>query len=89
VSKPAGGWVATAAALVWRPSLWSTAIRQARRTARRGWWRRPPFLPVPGGDYLAFRAETQYGEKVHRLEPADVLNYLGWCRAMRFLEGRR
>ena len=54
--------------------------RQSRRLARRGWWHRPPFLPVPGGDYLGFRAETQYGDAEHRPVPADVLNYLAWCR---------
>lgn len=68
-------------AVAGRPRLWSTAWRQARRTARPGWWRRAPFLPVPGGEYLRFRTVTQYGDPDHPPVPADVLNYLTWCKA--------
>jgi hypothetical protein len=64
-----------------RPGLWPTAVRQARRTARRGWWRRPPFLPLPGGDYLRFRLLTQYGDASAAPDPADAVAYLEWCRA--------
>ncbi len=76
-----GAWVRVAVAVARRPSLWITAARQARRTARPGWWRRPPFLPVPGGEYLRFRVLTQYGDADHPPVPADVLNYLTWCKA--------
>ena len=34
---------------------------RSRRLARPGWWRRPPFLPLPAPDYLRFRMETAYG----------------------------
>ena len=34
-----------------RPALWRTSLRQARRLAPRGWWRRPPFLPLPAPGY--------------------------------------
>jgi hypothetical protein len=74
-----GAW-RVAAALARRPDLWPTALRQARRTAPRGWWRRRPFLPVPSGAYLEFRLVTQYGRTDIPPEPADVLNYLAWCR---------
>lgn len=76
-----GAWGRVAVAVVRRPSLWVTAARQARRTARPGWWRRPPFLPVPGGEYLRFRVLTQYGDADHPPVPDDVLNYLTWCKA--------
>ena len=69
-----------AAAVARHPSLWVTAVRQARRTAGRGWWRRPPFLPVPSGDYLRFRMQTQYGDSDRSPDPDDVVNYLLWCR---------
>lgn len=72
--------IAVAVALVRRPSLWPTAVRVARRTATRGWWRRAPFLPVPSGDYLRFRMVTQYGDANRRPDPADVVAYLVWCR---------
>lgn len=69
------------AAVVRRPDLWRTALRQARRTAPAGWWRRRPFLPLPGGDYLRFRLLTQYGSADARPTPADVVSYLEWCRS--------
>lgn len=62
------------------PTLWPTAVRQAARLAPAGWWRHAPFLPVPSKDYVAFRMLTQYGDTQHPVEPADVLNYLRWCR---------
>jgi hypothetical protein len=52
--------------------------------ARPGWWRRPPFLPVPDPDYLRFRLETAYGGTGEGpFEPADLVAYLRWCRAVR------
>jgi hypothetical protein len=68
-----------ALAVLRRPELWGTAIRQSLRLARRGWWRRPPFLPLPDPAYLRFRLETQYGSD-HEPEAADVVTYLHWCR---------
>lgn len=69
-------------AVLARPRLWLTALRQARRMARTRWWARPPFLPVPGRDYLAFRMETQYGSGAQRAETGDVIHYLSWCRQL-------
>jgi len=73
-------WLRVAVAVGARPGLWPTAVRQTGRLARRGWWRRPPFLPLPGADYLRFRMETQYGDELHRPQPTDVIDYLTWCR---------
>lgn len=67
-------------AVVARPSLWTTALRQGARLVPAGWWRQAPFLPLPSRPYLEFRLLTQYGDNAHRTEPADVLNYLRWCR---------
>jgi len=70
------------AAVLAHPSLWLTGLRQARRLARPGWWRRPPFLPLPAPDYLRFRIETAYGGAGDQPPaPADLLVYLRWCRA--------
>ncbi|MCU1393010.1 MAG: hypothetical protein JWM34_1438 [Ilumatobacteraceae bacterium] len=74
-------WLRVGVAVAARPGLWRTAARQVRRTAPPGWFRRPPFLPVPTGEYLRFRLTTQYGDVDHRPEPVDVINYLSWCRA--------
>ena len=69
-----------------RPSLWWTAVVQARRLAPRGWWHRPPFLPVPAPAYLRFRTTAQYGQPDHPLDPADVVRYLHWCRTWSAVE---
>jgi hypothetical protein len=72
-------WVRSAGSLARRPSLWGTALTQAGRMARPGWWRRPPFLPVPDPAYVRFRLETQYGRQ-DLPEPQDLVVYLEWCR---------
>ena len=65
-------------AIVVRPRLWATALRQARVLAAPGSVR-------PTSDYLAFRMTTQYGDPGHEPEPADVVSYLCWCRQWRAL----
>jgi hypothetical protein len=75
-------WVARAAlALARHPDLWTTAVRQVLVLAVAGWWRRPPFLPVPDPAYLRFRFQTMYGDPDRAPEPDDVITYLRWCRA--------
>jgi hypothetical protein len=66
-----------------RPGLWATALRQYRAGLPRRWWARRPPLPIPPGDYVRFRLQTQYGSAEHRIEAADVLNYLSWCKLHR------
>lgn len=79
---PRAGWlVAAVKAVVVRPRLWVTAVRQVFVLARRGWWRRPPFLPVPDAAYLRFRLQTMYGDAEHEPEIGDLVTYLEWCRA--------
>ena len=73
-------WLRIAAALITRPELWPTAFRQVQRLAAPGWWKRPPFLPVPADGYMRFRLVTQYGDAERRPDPSDVINYLAWCR---------
>ena len=71
-------------AVLRHPSLWVTAVSQVFRLAPRGWWRRPPFLPLPPTDYMEFRLVTQYGGSFlvsgGRVDSADVVDYLTWCR---------
>lgn len=75
------GWmVAVVFAVVRRPRLWGTAVRQVRRLAPTGWWRRAPFLPLPTADYLRFRFQTAYGDADVLPPVADVVTYLAWCR---------
>jgi hypothetical protein len=65
--------------VVRRPGLWPTALRQAVRLARPGWWRRAPFLPVPDRDYVRFRLQTAYGPHGTPADD-DLVAYLNWCR---------
>ena len=76
-------WGRAVLAVVARPTLWPAALRQLARTSRSGWWRRPPFLPLPDRAYVRFRLETQYGAD-GAPAPGDLVTYLEWCRA----EGR-
>lgn len=76
----------SAVAVLAHPSLWPVAVRQVRLLAVPGWWRRPPFLPVPDSGYLQFRLVTMYGSDAVP-DPADVVPYLRWCRAWRHLAG--
>ena len=73
------------------PGLWWAAVGALQRMARRGWWRRAPFLPVPGEAYWRFRLETAYGggegagdaAGAGALSPADVVAFLRWCQRSR------
>lgn len=67
-------------AVLARPALWATAIRQMFRLRRRRWWARAPFLPLPADAYLSFRLVTQYGDESARPAAADLVSYLRWCR---------
>ena len=75
------GWTRVAAAVARRPELWATAVVQVTRLAPNGWWRRPPFLPVPDRAWMRFRLRTAYGDPDHLPEPADVVGWLEWCRS--------
>ena len=68
-----------------RPGLWWASAGALRRMARRGWWHRAPFLPLPGDDYWRFRLVTVYGGdgQTGELTPEDVLAYVRWCQRSR------
>jgi hypothetical protein len=72
-------------ALLAHPSLWWTGIAALRRFSRRGWWRRPPFLPVPGQAYWNFRLVTAFGGDGSEasLGRHDVVAFLRWCQSTR------
>ncbi len=58
------------------------ALGALRRLARRGWWHRPPFLPVPGTAYWRFRLVTAFGGDGEEggADAGDVVDYLRWCQ---------
>ena len=62
-----------------RPRLWPLLLRAAWRFRRRGWYRRPPFVPLPPAAYLAWRLHTAYGDD-GRVPTLDELErYLRWA----------
>lgn len=65
---PAATWPITVAAL---------------RFARRGWWHRAPFLPLPDERYWRFRMETAYGDEDARVSAHDVAEAARWSRRAR------
>ena len=72
-------------ALLPRPWLWWSGLTALARLARRGWWHRAPFLPVPGEAYWHFRLVTAFGGSGDSaaLTGPDVVAYLQWCRRAR------
>ena len=77
------GWGSLVFALARRalrhPSLGMDLLRVAWRFRRRGWYRRPPFLPLPASEYLRWRMLTAYGDP-NAVPPAeDVERYARWA----------
>ena len=75
-------WFPAFLRLLAHPELWATGLVQLGRLARPGWWRRPPYLPVPDRGYLRFRFETAYGSEGGP-RAGDLVAYLRWCRDRR------
>lgn len=66
-----------------RPSLVPALLGLAWAARRRGWYRRPPFLPLPPASYLRWRLDTAYGGPEAVPPEADTIRYLEWARRMR------
>lgn len=66
-----------------RPGLYGPALRAAWRFRARGWYRRPPFLPLPPGEYLLWRMETAYGSPHAPPTARELGRYLRWAERMR------
>jgi hypothetical protein len=67
-----------AARALTRPTVALDLVRVAWRFRRRGWWRRPPFLPLPARDYLRWRMYTAYGSAAAIPPADDVIRYARW-----------
>ncbi len=66
-----------------RPGLWPDLLAAAWAFRRRGWYLRPPFLPLPSPAYMRWRLETAYGEG-GAIPPTDELaRFVSWSAAMR------
>jgi hypothetical protein len=67
-------------AVIRRPSLWGTALGTIAALAPDGWWRRPPFLPIPDPALVGWRLTTAYGSAEADLAVGDLVSYLEWRR---------
>lgn len=61
------------------PSTGLALLRVAWRFRRRGWWLRPPFLPLPDRTYVRWRMHTAYGEYDSVPPAEDVVRYARWA----------
>ncbi len=79
-----GSWTALTVALFGRalvnPRVASDLVALAWSMRRRGWYREPPFLPLPPPEYVRWRMLTAYGDE-HAVPPAaDVVRLARWRR---------
>ena len=66
-----------------RPGLLPALLGLAWTARREGWYRRPPFLPLPSSSYLRWRADTAYGHPDADPPTDEVARYLAWAARMR------
>lgn len=65
-----------------RPALLRGLLGAAWRFRARGWWRRPPFLPVPPREYLDWRMHTAYGDDGRLPTTGEIERYVRWANRM-------
>ena len=66
-----------------RPWLIPDLVGLAWASRARGWYRRPPFLPLPPDAYLRWRMETAYGDADSEPPLEDLARFLRWASRMR------
>ncbi len=66
-----------------RPWLAADLLRVAWRFRARGWYRRPPFLPLPPAEYVRWRMYTAYGDEDAVPPASDVERYARWVGRQR------
>lgn len=82
----AGSWPGLALSLSVRalvnPRLALDLLSLAWAFRARGWYRRPPFLPVPSKEYVAWRMYTAYGDNAAVPPLEDVIRFAQWRRKL-------
>jgi hypothetical protein len=77
-------WTALIARLAMRavvqPRLALDLVRLAWSFRARGWYRRPPFLPLPPREYLRWRMFTAYGDEAAVPPVEDIVRLARWRR---------
>jgi len=81
---PRAGWPLLTVRLALRalvsPRLAVDLVRLAWSARARGWFRRPPFLPVPPREYVRWRMFTAYGDEDATPPLEDVVRFARWRR---------
>lgn len=79
-------WTSLALALLPRallnPRVALDLVSLAWAMRRRGWHKRPPFLPLPPAEYIRWRMYTAYGDENAVPPPRDVLRFARWRREL-------
>ena len=82
----AGSWPGLGLSLFARalinPRLGLDLLSLAWAFRARGWYRRPPFLPVPSKEYIAWRMYTAYGDEAAVPPLEDVIRFAQWRRKL-------
>ncbi|MGH3733308.1 MAG: hypothetical protein ACRDVC_08040 [Acidimicrobiales bacterium] len=65
------------------PAEGPVMARAAWRLRRREWWRRAPFLPLPGRGYWQFRLATATGSPDGMTNVKEVVEYARWSDQQR------
>jgi hypothetical protein len=65
------------------PGEFPVVVRAAWRLRREGWWRRAPFLPLPGRAYWQFRLATATGSAIGTTSVREVVDYAKWSDMQR------
>lgn len=83
------GWLALMGRLTLRavanPRLAVDLLRLAWAFRANGWYRRPPFLPLPPAEYLRWRMYTAYGEEGAVPPVEDIVRFATWRRRVMHL----
>ncbi len=66
-----------------RPSVIPALLGAGWAFRRRGWYRKPPFLPLPSASFLRWRLDTAYGDPGARPPPDEAERFLRWAARMR------
>jgi hypothetical protein len=64
-----------------RPQLVPMLLAAAWRFRARDWYRRPPFVPLPPSDYIAWRLHTAFGSEDAVPDHRQLTSYLRWSAA--------
>jgi hypothetical protein len=65
--------------LIVRPGDLIAVIRTAWRFRRRGWFTKPPFLPVPPQEYVRWRMYTAYGTAEVVPTADELIRFARWA----------